>query len=57
MGRELVRCDDCGDEKFLMDIDTTTNGINNFQATASSVKIGEEKAVTELPHIQQALKQ
>ncbi len=40
-----------------MDIDTTTNGINDLQVTTSSVKNSEEKAVTELPYIQQELKQ
>ena len=36
VGRNPLRSNNCGDEKFLMDIDAAADGINDFQATASS---------------------
>jgi hypothetical protein len=35
-GRNSLGSNNCGDEKFLMDIDAAADGINDFQATASS---------------------
>jgi len=34
--RNSLRSNNCGDEKFLMDIDAAADRINDFQATASS---------------------
>jgi hypothetical protein len=36
VGRNPLRSNNSGDEKSLMDIDAAADGINDFQATASS---------------------
>jgi len=52
MGRDAVcGCNDGRNEKFLVNVNAATDWINYFQNMPPLKILGEEKALTEPPHI------